>query len=217
MTPEQESVFWEIIETFNNEDLLPHVMLIGSWAEFLYSYYLKSDFKPSLRTTDADFLFKNLRVPKKRIFLSEALKEKGFTYVENRLTGVGKYVKEGLLEIEFLVRVLGSGDRRYEKIPSIDIVAVGLREVNILAKYPLQLECNGYTITVPEPEAYVIHKLIINPKRENADKKEKDIRSVESLLRHVDKDRLEQIYKDLTKKERITVNTVCDENVMVLF
>ena len=217
MLPEQKNVFWEVIEIFEKEDLLSHVMLIGSWAEYLYSFYFKSDFKPSLRTTDADFLFKNLQIPKRKIPLSEALGEKGFSYVESRMTGVGKFVKEGFLEIEFLVRVLGSGERRYEKIPSIGVTAVGLREVNILSKYPLQLECREYIITVPEPEAYVIHKLIINPKRQTADKKEKDIRSVESLLRHVNKNKLHEIFDDLSKKEKKIVETVCDENVILLF
>ena len=42
----------------------------------------------------ADFLFKNLQIPKRKIPLSEALREKGFSYIENRMTGVGKFVKE---------------------------------------------------------------------------------------------------------------------------
>jgi len=217
MIPEQEAVFWDVIEAFDKKGLLLYLMLIGSWAEYIYSFYFQSDFKPSLRTTDADFLYKNLRIPKRKINISDALKEKGFIYAENRLTGVGKFVKEGLLEIEFLTRVLGSGNRIYESIPSIGIKAVGLRDVNILVKYPLRLQCKGYDISVPEPEAYVIHKIIINPQRASEYKQEKDIRSVEALLRHTNKDRLRQIFDELPKKEKLIVNTVCEKNTIILW
>ena len=214
MIPEQETAFWDAIEAFDEEGLLPYVILIGSWAEYVYSFYFTTNFKPSLRTTDADFLYTNLRMPKSTISISEALKEKGFTYTENLLTGVGKFVKEGFLEIEFLVRVLGSGERRYEKIPSIGITAVGLREVNLLANYPLQLECRKYKITVPEPEAYIIQKLIINPLRTSDEKREKDMRGVDILLRHINRDRLRQIYDNLPKKDRQVVDDVCDSNAI---
>ena len=212
MIPEQETAFWDAIGAFDSEGLLPHVMLIGSWAEYIYSFYFTTNFKPSLRTTDADFLYWNLRKPNVKINISEALKEKGFLYTENRLTGVGKFVKEGFLEIEFLVRAFGSGERKYEKIQSIGVTAVGLREVNILADYPLHLEYSGYKIIVPEPEAYIIQKLIINPLRATEEKREKDMRGVDILLRHINKDRLRKIYEDLTKKERRVVDSVCDKN-----
>ena len=214
MIPEQETAFWDAIEAFDKGGLLPHVMLIGSWTEYIYSFYFTTNFKPSLRTTDADFLYRNLRIPKSTINISDALKEKGFSYTENRLTGVGKFVKEGFLEIEFLVRVLGGGARQYEKIQSIGITAVGLREVNLLAEYPLQLECRRYKITVPEPEAYIIQKLIINPLRQTEEKREKDMRAVDMLLRHINGDRLRQIYDNLPKKDRRVVDSVCDSNAI---
>jgi len=93
MIPEQETAFWDAIEAFDKEGLLPHVMLIGSWVEYIYSFYFTTNFKPSLRTTDADFLYWNIRIPNSTISISDALKEKGFIFTENRLTGVGKFVK----------------------------------------------------------------------------------------------------------------------------
>ena len=34
MRKEQEEAFWQTIKAFKEIGLLPHVMIIGSWAEF---------------------------------------------------------------------------------------------------------------------------------------------------------------------------------------
>lgn len=36
MTNEQEVDFWKTIESLNNLELLPNLVVIGSWAEYLY-------------------------------------------------------------------------------------------------------------------------------------------------------------------------------------
>jgi hypothetical protein len=209
MTKEQQAAFWDAIEVFDREGLLPYVMLIGSWAEYAYQFHFKSDFRPNLRTRDIDFLYINLNRPKKDIKLSNGLKEKGFVYKEDSVSGVGKFVKEDLLELEFITRVLGKGRQTY-KIPSIGIEAEGLRIVNMLADYPLEIVCNNHVIIVPEPEAYVLQKLLTNPTRTPQDKREKDIQAVRGLLKHINKDRKHQIYDKMPKKSQKIVDFVCE-------
>ena len=80
MLPAQESVFWEIIDIFNKQGLLPYVMLVGSWAEYIYEHFYFKGFKANLRTRDVDFLYRNIRRPAGRIDISQALKDKGFIY-----------------------------------------------------------------------------------------------------------------------------------------
>jgi len=109
MDKQQEDVFWETINTFDKVGLLRYVMIIGSWAEYIYSYYFTSDFTSSLRTTDLDFLYKNIRKPQRQINIISKLTQNGFVYKEDFLTGVGKFFKEGILEIEFLTRSIGKG------------------------------------------------------------------------------------------------------------
>ena len=109
MDTQQEDVFWETINTFDNVGLLRYVMIIGSWAEYIYSYYFMSDFTPSLRTTDLDLIYKNIRKPQRQINIISKLTQNGFVYKEDFLTGVGKFFKEGILEIEFLTRSIGKG------------------------------------------------------------------------------------------------------------
>ena len=209
MISEQQAAFWDAIEVFDREGLLPYVMLIGSWAEYIYQFHFKTDFRPSLKTRDIDFLYVNLHRPKNDIQLFRGLKEKGFIYKEDNLTGVGKFVKEDLLELEFITRVLGKGQPTY-KIPSIGIEAEGLRIVNMLADYSLELNCNNYKITVPEPEAYVLQKLLTNPTRTPQSKQEKDIQAIRGLLKHINKDRINQIFNAMPKKSQKVVDVVCE-------
>ena len=211
MQTEQQSAFWDIIEVFDQKGLLPYVMLIGSWAEYIYQFYFKSDFRPNLRTRDVDFLYMNLHRPKSDIKLLDGLKEKGFLYKEDVLSGIGKFVKEDLLELEFMTRDLGKGQPTY-KIPSIGIEAEGLRVVNMLVNYPLEIVCNNHTVIVPEPEAYLLQKLLTNPTRTPASKKEKDIQAVHTLLKYANNDRIHQIFDGMSKKSKKIVARVCEEH-----
>jgi len=209
MLHEQQTAFWDAIEVFDRSGLLPYVMLIGSWAEYIYQFHFTSNFRPNLRTRDIDFLYVNLNRPEKDIKLFSELKKKGFVYKEDSVSGVGKFVKEDLLELEFITRVLGKGQATY-KIPSIGIEAEGLRIVNILADYPLKILCNSHEIVVPEPEAYVLQKLLTNPTRTPESKKEKDMLAVRELLKHINKGRTCQIFDDMPKKSQKIVNSVCE-------
>ena len=183
MDKQQESVFWETIDVFDKEGLLPYIMIIGSWAEYIYSYYFTTDYAPNLRTRDLDFLYRNVRRPQNKINIISELTQKGFVYREDSLTGVGKFFKGNLLEIEFLTRSVGRGGST-AKIPSIGITAESLRTINMLADYPLELDCRDYILTVPEPAAYVLQKLYTNPTRK-PDKQKKDVRAVRELLEHI--------------------------------
>ena len=209
---EQQIAFWDIIEVFNKEGLLPHVIIIGSWAQFIYQHYFNSDFTANLRTRDVDIMYPNLRRPVGvNINIIKSMEEKGFIYDEHRLTGIGKFSKEDILDVEFLTRVLNIGET-VNRIPSLKIKASGIREINMLASYPLDIEYNGYIIKVPEPEAYIIQKLLINPKRKSEDKKDKDIQSIRNLLNHVNMDRLRDIFRSMPKKDQKIIRSVKEKD-----
>ena len=93
MDARQENAFWQTIKIFDNEGLLPYIMIIGSWAEYIYSYYFKTDFMPNLRTRDVDFLYWNIHRPKNKINITTALIENGYSYVENPTSGAAKFIK----------------------------------------------------------------------------------------------------------------------------
>ena len=98
---------------------------------------------------------------------------------------------------------MGSGSST-NKISSIGIVAESLRALNLVADNPMEFELKNYNLIVPEPSAYVLHKLFINLSR-SEEKQKKDIRAVRELLPLIQASErdylcLKRIYSDLPNK-----------------
>lgn len=217
MNKEQQQAFWDTIKTLHELDILPYIMLIGSWAESLYPYLFDSEFEPNIRTRDIDFFYRNLKLPDKPVKFVEAMKQNGFLYQVDTISEVARFYKEDLLEIEFLTKVIGSGSQSVYLIKGLGIKAEGLRIINMLDDYATEVMRNGYKITVPLPAAYVVQKLLANPTRVPASKKAKDIASVLNLLDHIkasEKHRrdLELVLSGLTEKQRAVLDKVVKEN-----
>jgi hypothetical protein len=83
-------------------------------------------------------MYQNISIPKEKIPLIKTLLDSGFIYDEDPYTGVAKFYKDGLLELEFLTRALGSGRDNIYSIRSLNIKSEGLREINIIADYSFE-------------------------------------------------------------------------------
>lgn len=174
----KEKVFWEIIDVLNRSGLLPHVMVIGSWAEYLYPHCIGEDYLPNLKTRDVDLYYGN---PYLEVEGAEALVDnfRAANFIlDEHFADTGKFFKEGI-EVEFLSSQLGSGAGVVE-IPFTGVKAEKLSNLEMLR--PLWVEARGYGIKVPTPESYIAHKLYINPERRPISKRSKDIEAVRSLL-----------------------------------
>lgn len=221
----QEEAFWSAIQALQDLGILRNVMVIGSWAEYLYPPLFNTDFVPNLRTRDVDFFYRNINLPKEKIALVEKLKETGYTYDE--IDGISRFYKADLLELEFLTRVLGAGTRTRTLISPLGIKAEGLRVINILADFACEFEATDtagkqFTVIVPESAAYAVQKLLTNPDREPPEKKAKDIVAVQELLYHIQRseyhrEKLREVCDSLSKRQTKTLETVCAENNIVLF
>lgn len=49
MTNEQEIDFWNTIESLNRLELLPNLVVIGSWAEYLYQDYFDTEYVANIQ------------------------------------------------------------------------------------------------------------------------------------------------------------------------
>lgn len=220
MLKSQEDAFWQMIDVLDELKLLPNIMIIGSWAEYLYPSLFETDFFPNVHTRDVDLLYRNINLPNEKIQLVDKLKTNGFVYDE--VDGVSKFYKEDILEVEFLTRVLGSGFENPLEIKSLGIKSEGLRVINILNNFPYQISLKGtndkkYTLTIPEPSVYVIQKILTNPIRNPIEKRQKDINSVKELLYHISINdyhikKLKEVIDSLTKKQTKVFETVCNQN-----
>ena len=192
--------FWKFIKLLHDNDLLQYVEVVGSWCEYLYA---QSGFLPgftaSLRTLDVDFLIKNMRRPGKRVNLATIAADNGYTIDHDYLTGTTKIYTPDLMEIEFLIEQKGAGvDPVLET--NLGVSAQALHHMHVLKEFSIDLSVFGMDITVPVPEAYVIHKIIINDQR--GKKSEKDRQSIERLMPYLSKEKLEEIKASLSKAER---------------
>jgi len=80
-----------------------------------------------------------------------------------------------------------------------------LRYMDILEKYPLEVDFYGIKITVPQPAAFVINKFIISQRRKNKDKSDKDIIAAKEIGEYILNEQyqkviMNEIYKSLPVK-----------------
>ena len=120
----------------------------------------------------------------------------------DRLTGVTK-ISSNLLEIEFLIAKKGAGLETSLKT-NLGVTAQALRHLDVMLNNTLEANILGFNISVPTPEAYTLHKIVINGER--GKKAEKDIRAIENIFRYLDRDAFDNLKSRLTKKEQAAVN-----------
>ena len=220
MKKEQEDIFWKTIKAFDELDILKNIMIIGSWAEYLYPSLFDTDFVPNLKTRDVDFFYRNINVPKEKVPFVQKLTEIGYVYDE--VDGISRFYNKDLLELEFLTRILGAGTERQVEIKPLGIKSEGLRVINILSDFACEVEKeteegNVYTLTVPEPSVYVIQKVLSSPQRNPPEKRAKDMEAVKELLYHIYKSdyhtaKLKDVYANLSKKQLKVLHSVSEEN-----
>ena len=119
-------------------------------------------------------------------------------------SGLVKYVHPDL-EIQFLTPALGRvKDTPYE-IKQLNINAEGLSYMKMLQDFTFSMSHNGTTVWLPEPSAFVLHKILICHKRKNSAKQEKDLmfaQNIGELCLEYDthRERLKSIFEHMPKK-----------------
>ena len=96
MEAKQYKEFWNLIDFLHENELLEFILLIGSWAEYLYAQSgLLPGFTENLRTLDVDFLIENKNIDEeyekaKKIFNEEAKR------LKNEINSTSGMVKNSL-------------------------------------------------------------------------------------------------------------------------
>lgn len=198
---QQQKEFLKFMKILSDNDLLGHIILCGSWSEFIYAQCnVLPGFEITLRTLDADFLVKNLRKPTKPVSLIPIIKEQGYTYDIDVINGTTKIFSPEGLEIEFLINQMGSGEIQTFKT-NLGINAQALRHLDVLTRHTIEADFLGMKINVPMPEAYAVHKMVINEDRSIA-KKEKDANAVVNIFPYLNNEKCIEVFDRLTKKEK---------------
>jgi hypothetical protein len=201
----------KVLTELQRQEVLSGLVLVGSWCQYYYRILFNDAPEiPLIRTMDVDFLVPN-PVPrfKQSVNVPGLLNSLGFDNDFDYSTGLVKYVHPDL-EIQFLTPATGRALNRPKDIKKLNINAESLTYLKMLQDYKTQITDKGLTVWIPEPAAFVLHKILISPKRKNPDKKEKDLMAAQSigelcLSYDHHRDRLSEIFAALPKKWRRTI------------
>lgn len=124
--------FWKFIRLLSDNGLLSHVIVVGSWAEYVYAQGgVLSGFEANLRTLDIDFLVRNMRKPANPVSLTALARQAGYTVDVDSLCGTTKIFTPDFMEIEFLILQQGSGEKDTLKT-NLGVNVQALRHMAIL-------------------------------------------------------------------------------------
>ncbi|MFR3452141.1 MAG: GSU2403 family nucleotidyltransferase fold protein [Collinsella sp.] len=211
---EQQGAFCRILDLIEDAGCMRHVILVGSWAEFVYRESgLIEGFAPNIRTLDVDFLIRNLRKPTPAANLSTMARERGYLVESDILNGTTRLFDTTGLEVEFLIGKVGA-ELNLPLKPMWGVTAQTLRHMNILSGNSIELPCFEHMVRVPLPEAYAVHKMVINSQRRG--KREKDRRAVLQIWPYLDKKRVSVVMAGLTRKENARVKEFMAANDLEL-
>ena len=109
------------------------------------------------------------------------------------------------LAVEFIVPELGKGRSKPYKIKKLHVNAQGLRFLTILRDHVITVRHGGIAVNLPEPAAYVLHKLIIGRRRTKEEKAERDLSAARKIGEYLlgdrkQRKRLQEIFKGFPPK-----------------
>ena len=151
-TTEQSCVFWDTIRILQEAGALEHLIIIGSWAEYIYEQEGVLDgFVSAIKTRDVDFLIPNLRKPRVKVDMISLLETNGFLVRQSAVTLQHRFFKPEL-EVEFLAREIGAGQADPYDAPGFGIKVSGLRQLELLSENMLRIPLRDCEIQVPTPD-----------------------------------------------------------------
>ncbi|MBP7652581.1 hypothetical protein KA977_04120 [Candidatus Dependentiae bacterium] len=203
----QKNEFNKIIQIILDNDLSEKIILIGSWAYYLYCTKLFSKPKElsTLRTTDIDFYIpRHLRMDK-NINVCKILKENGYEHTKD-IDGYDRFFSQDF-NIEFITDEIGAGSNKPYHLKKLNLEIVQLRYTNLLSQNIIEIPfAKNQIIKVPQPENFALHKLIIANLRKNKGKTDKDIQQAVDIIKILIQTKqfckIKELYNQLPKKWR---------------
>lgn len=203
----------DLLRELSRVNFFEHGLLIGSWPMVVYSQV--HGLMYGLRTNDIDFAVLNTARKADGTPLPNLLKQLGYELLTDYQSGIEKYVQE-TFEIEFLMHRKGGAAPSAVDLPAWQVAAQLLPFIDILFLHPVTVNIEDYSLSIPSPEALMVHKLIIAQRRTGRDrleKKEKDLQQCSSLAEIIKAEEVQWILleKRMSKDVRKEIAISCEE------
>lgn len=197
-------LLFEVLTNLDQAGLLDKLVLVGSWCQDFYrAQYGQPASIPAARTMDVDILVpRDIKVGK-RINVAKLLEKSGFVESIDYQTGLQRFTHPEL-DIEFLTTAKAGPRESILRFDELGLTAQELRFMSIPLQHHYQVTHQGLTITIPEPEAFALHKLIVSMRRTSPAKAAKDRATAAGLFAFFEKHpahitRLWEIYAAMPK------------------
>lgn len=200
MQSKQYDLCLEVLRRLQAAGVLPKLVLIGSWCLVVYRDYFKGiGAVHAVKTRDMDFLVPAASAFKGKTDVPELLKDLGFITGFRGEHGAMMLEHPELL-IEFLVPERGRGSQGMRDLPALGMNAQPLRFMDVALMMTLGLPFGEVPVVVPHPAAFALHKLLVAPRRKNAEKRRKDLDSALMVLDLLQKKGEMTLVQDLLAK-----------------
>ena len=205
MERKQVNLLFKVLKIFQQQGILNHVIIIGSWCIYFYKFYFKrkTPIIASLRTRDVDFFVPEPTSINKKIDLPDILKHLGFIVDFRGEKGYMRLVHPAFF-IEFLVPERGRHIDKPYSLP-FGVNAQRLRFLDMLSLKTIQIKVKDIKLTLPHPSCFLLHKIIIF-KRRKQEKQSKEMEQIRRLIRFLEEvkqmDSLKEIYFKIHPKWR---------------
>lgn len=200
MQNKQYELSLNVLRKLEEAGVLQNLVLVGSWCLVAYRDYFRDiGSVPAVRTRDMDFLVPSAAAINKTVDVPALLKELGFIRGFRGTQGM-MMLEHPELMIEFLVPERGRGMEGPQDLPKLKMNAQALRFMGIALMMIVRLRFGNVPINVPHPAAFALHKILVAPRRRNAEKKRKDLDTAVMVLDLLTKKGELQIVRDLLAK-----------------
>lgn len=209
MEKNQYDLCLEILKRLDQSGILNKIILIGSWCLPFYEQYFRGiKYQPAIKTRDLDFLFTKPLTNNIKADIPALLKDLGFIVVFKGSKGYIVLQHPDLI-VEFLVVEKGKGTDNPIPLPGLGINATALRYLSFLTMNTIKVEVDNFTVTLPHPANFALHKIIVAQRRRNSEKKEKDrdaaMNVINALIAKGEKATLQRSFNSIPDKWQATI------------
>ena len=171
-----------VLRDLQTAGILRHVVLVGSWCQNFYRHIYGNPVEiPAARTLDADLLIPKRLPANLQGNIIKIMEKNDFAVEIDYPSGYHRFTHPDL-KFEFLTDPGSKPDEQIYKFKQLGVTAQELRYMSIPLSYRKTITYKDIILTIPEPEAFALHKLIVCCLRRKQEKAVKDTETARGML-----------------------------------
>ena len=179
---EKFDLLLKVLRDLQTAGILRHTVLVGSWCQNFYRHLYGNPVEiPAARTLDADLLIPRRLPANVHGNIIELMEKNDFAVEIDYPSGYHRFTHPDL-KFEFLTDPGSKPDEQIYKFKQLGVTAQELRYMSIPLSHKLTITYEDLTLTIPEPEAFTLHKLVVCCLRKKAEKAVKDTETARGML-----------------------------------